>query len=373
MLQPDLILWTGDINSHNVWQYTQAGNLQLMQQLTGLFTKYFSGIPIYASIGNHESVPCNMLPTNADPAQFSHDWLYDALAAQWNTFGVSAGDQQTTIKYRASYMTRPYDGLRIISLNTVYAYKMNFWLFLNDTDPDGTMTWLVQQLDAAEQQGDKVWIIGHIPNGIDVRPAWSRMFYQVVNRYESTIRGQFYGHTHYDQFQVFYDDPVARSRPTQYSYISPSLTTYSFAQPTFRMYTVDGNYAGSSYQTLKAQTFYLDLTAANAPGGVPQWMPEYEATADYKMPSLTPADWNNLINRIEADTSNALLQQYRGYFTRLPPSTCNAACKASVICTMRSSFSGDYDQCNPQRGGPTKKRVAKADFSPVLDPKGVCS
>ncbi len=44
-----------------------------------------------------------------------------------------------------------------------------------------------------------------MPNGIDTRTSWSRAFYAAINRYESTVRGQFFGHTHYDQFEVFYD------------------------------------------------------------------------------------------------------------------------------------------------------------------------
>ena len=57
--KPDLILWTGDVNSHNVWQYTKQGNLDAMANLTALFQKYFSGVPIFSAVGNHEEVPCN--------------------------------------------------------------------------------------------------------------------------------------------------------------------------------------------------------------------------------------------------------------------------------------------------------------------------
>ena len=86
--------------------------------------------------------------------------------------------------------------------NLQYTPSSSRFLYISDVDPDGTMSWFVQQLDAAEKAGDKVWIIGHIPNGIDTRAAWSRNFYTIINRYESTIRGQFYGHTHDDQFEV---------------------------------------------------------------------------------------------------------------------------------------------------------------------------
>jgi hypothetical protein len=46
-----------------------------------------------------------------------------------------------------------------------------------------------------------------------------------------------------------YTIPKADSgqRATSYSFISPSLTTYSYALPSYRMYTVDGDYPGSSW------------------------------------------------------------------------------------------------------------------------------
>jgi len=34
---------------------------------------------------------------------------------------------------------------------------------------------------------------------------WSRNFYKIISRYESTVTAQFYGHTHYDEFEMFYD------------------------------------------------------------------------------------------------------------------------------------------------------------------------
>lgn len=34
---------------------------------------------------------------------------------------------------------------------------------------------------------------------------WSRNFYDIVNRYENTIVALFYGHSHADEFEVFYE------------------------------------------------------------------------------------------------------------------------------------------------------------------------
>lgn len=96
---------------------------------------------------------------------------------------------------------------------------------LNDTDPAKELQWLIYELQEAENKGEKVHIIGtfiyrkkkeiklefmnyvgHIPPGeYDCMKVWSRNFYDIVERYENTIAAQFYGHTHADEFAIFYD------------------------------------------------------------------------------------------------------------------------------------------------------------------------
>lgn len=49
-------------------------------------------------------------------------------------------------------------------------------------------------------------------------------------RYESTITGQFFGHTHLDEFQMFYDEETM-SRPLGVAFIAPSVTTYVNLNP----------------------------------------------------------------------------------------------------------------------------------------------
>ncbi len=88
---------------------------------------------------------------------------------------------------------------------------------------------LIQWLQYAEDHEEKVHIIGHHPPR-SCLPSFGWNFYAIVNRlviendrilsveificfrYENTISGQFYGHTHYDEFLMFYDE-VDRKRP----------------------------------------------------------------------------------------------------------------------------------------------------------------
>jgi sphingomyelin phosphodiesterase len=56
---------------------------------------------------------------------------------------------------------------------------------------------------------------------------------QVINRYEKTVAAQFYGHTHFDEFSLFYDEEVP-SRPVGVAYIGPSVTPYYDLNPGYR-------------------------------------------------------------------------------------------------------------------------------------------
>jgi sphingomyelin phosphodiesterase len=57
------------------------------------------------------------------------------------------------------------------------------WIYLNETDPDGTLAWLVEELTSAERLGQKVQILGHIPPGSgECMEGWAKNYYRIVNR-----------------------------------------------------------------------------------------------------------------------------------------------------------------------------------------------
>ena len=68
-------------------------------------------------------------------------------------------------------------------------------------------------------------------------------------RYENTITGQFFGHTHKDQFEMFYDEATLK-RPLGIAYIGGSVTPYGGQNPSYRVYEVDGNYTDTSWVSL---------------------------------------------------------------------------------------------------------------------------
>ena len=55
------------------------------------------------------------------------------------------------------------------------------WLLLNMTDPAQQLQWLTRILQYAEDNHEKVHILGHIPPP-DTMKYWSWNFYKIVNR-----------------------------------------------------------------------------------------------------------------------------------------------------------------------------------------------
>lgn len=93
----------------------------------------------------------------------------------------------------------------------------------------------------------QVHILSHIPPGNgDCWTIFSREFSKIINRFESTVAAQFYGHTHKDEFKIFYD-LVDRNRPTNVAFIGPSLTPFTELNPGYRVYTIDGSRPGSTW------------------------------------------------------------------------------------------------------------------------------
>lgn len=75
---------------------------------------------------------------------------------------------------------------------------------------------------------------------------FSREYNKIINRFESTVTAQFFGHTHTDEFKIFYDteDP---NRPTNVAFLGPSVTTYLHLNPGYKVYTIDGERQDSTY------------------------------------------------------------------------------------------------------------------------------
>uniref|UniRef100_A0A3Q0S525 Sphingomyelin phosphodiesterase n=1 Tax=Amphilophus citrinellus TaxID=61819 RepID=A0A3Q0S525_AMPCI len=339
----DWVYWTGDIPAHNVWSQTREQQLLELTVISKLIHKHLGpNVTVYPAIGNHESTPVNSFPPPFVRGNRSSAWLYDRMAEEW---ALWLPDQALkTLRYGGFYTVQIEPGLRLVSLNMNFCARENFWLMVNSTDPANQLQWLVHILQASEDKGEKVHIIGHIPPGLCLS-SWSWNYYHIVNRYESTITGQFFGHTHLDEFQMFYDEETM-TRPLGVAFIAPSVTTYVDLNPGYRVYYVDGNYQASSRLVLDHETYILNLTEANhSPEKDPKWTLLYRATDAYGLSTLFPSDCSGLIRTFIND--DPVFQKYwylrfKGHVSK----PCKEVCKTVVLCYLQSGRSDELKQCD---------------------------
>lgn len=337
---PDYIFWTGDNPSHHVWSETRESKNKVTEMLTSMFLERFGQkVQVFTNVGNHESVPVNSFP--APPA---NSWLLTHLANDWSKLGSLPESALNSVRYGGYYTTLAEEGLRIVSLNMNYCNNGNFWLYLNDTDPAGQLQWLIDTLQLAEDNKEKVYILGHIPPGVgNCLITYSRKLHQIVDRYEDTILAQFYGHTHMDHFEVFYDY-ANNSRPISIAYIAPSVTTYQRLNPGYRVYDID---AQSKY-VVDHQTYIFNLTEANA-SNVTNWQLEYSAQSAYNMTDLFPSSWAAVADRMSTDDAllnKFLAYKYKSYVEGNPSAVCTTdKCKKLNVCKLKSGSFSDVVHC----------------------------
>jgi 3',5'-cyclic AMP phosphodiesterase CpdA len=150
------------------------------------------------------------------------------------------------------YSARPVKGLRLISLNTVI-YVSNFQPVDGTnqlTDGNTQMAWLADQLADAKAKNEKVYIAMHVPPGMNAysnnsmwvklpgqKVSWLNTFLSLSTKYQATIAGILYGHTHMDELRRLYD-PTGK-RITEVAISCPGVTPQHNNNPGFKTVTYD--------------------------------------------------------------------------------------------------------------------------------------
>lgn len=101
----------------------------------------------------------------------------------------------------------------MITFNTDFWYHNNVLNLINTSNPDvsGTFKFVIDELQAAEDAEERVWLMGHVLSGWDgsnPMPNPTNLFYQIVERYSTVIAAVFFGHTHEDQVMIYYANNV---------------------------------------------------------------------------------------------------------------------------------------------------------------------
>ncbi|MGC2401598.1 MAG: metallophosphoesterase, partial [Acidobacteriaceae bacterium] len=249
--------------------------------------------------------------------------------------GLARGSGRFTADWKSlgsySVRLRGIRGLRIVTLNSVFfSHNYRSVSFADgcspvpSNGPARNFTWLESTLSRAAQNREKVWLMMHIPPGMDGystmvntrsvnpdaaptsaeqkscsqslvpmwKPFWTDLFDRLLSQYSTTIPAIFAGHDHTDDFRVIH----AGQANQQFVLIDPPVSPIYGQNPSFRVVTfaVGG-------ELVDQTTWYLtNLQAARsaAPG---IWMPEYTFTNEWHTTHLDAAGLNRVYDRIRDD------------------------------------------------------------------------
>ncbi|XP_064094490.1 sphingomyelin phosphodiesterase-like [Macrobrachium nipponense] len=349
LLKPDLVYLTGDMPAHDVWEQTKAKNVESMNATLSLVRKHMPDTPVFNCLGNHEGAPVNSFPVPAVYGDgFNMDWLYEAAVALWSPW---VPEETHDDILRGGYFSHsPFPGFRIVSINMNYCDVENWWLLIDSVDPTGQLQWLIDTLGAAEAAGEKVHILAHFPPGGSCVDSFNKLLNEVITRYESTIRAMFHGHTHKEAFTVVYD-PQDTLRPVAVGFTGPEGSCRDRHQPAFKMYTIDANHEQATWSVIDMQTFTMNMTLANQPGGTPEFVQRYTSQETYKVQTLTAGSVDQLTLNMAADKD--LFAQYvrNKHNYDLEPAemfTCpeDPACHKSELCGIVNTHHDISDACH---------------------------
>lgn len=210
------------------------------------------------------------------------------------------------------------------------------------------------------------------PGSNDCIQLWSRNYNAIVNRFAHLIKGQFFGHTHNDEFEIFYEDistPLPNSqyqhqrmfRATNVAYIGPSITTFGNVNPGYRIYLVDPD----NFDIVDHQTYTLNLTQANHLRDTKPLNYElsYSMKEEYGMKSLAASEFHKLVMRMrtpprnedrighQAQKADEMFKKFYRFFYNKSDfigednECADESCKYEILCRLLTGLSHDSTFC----------------------------
>ncbi|MGB8480952.1 MAG: metallophosphoesterase [Acidobacteriaceae bacterium] len=288
----------------------------------------FPRIPIYVALGNNDSA-CGDYRLDA-----GNNFLADT--ARIVASGLPASDRAAEIQDFAqsgSYsltMAPPMQHTRLIVIDDLFLSK-KYESCAGQPDSasaDAEIAWLQNQLAQARQAGQRVWVMGHIPTGIDpyatarrlgamcghVNPVLflsSTKLVDLLIEYADIVRLGIFAHTHMDEIRLLqpkHPQPDSAS-PAVVIKMVPSISPVDGNDPSFTIARI--NPASAILQD------YEVVSASNHTGIATRWSVEYDFAQTFRRQQFSPSTVRSLVAQFAADpdANSAPSRQYiRHYF-----------------------------------------------------------
>ena len=240
---------------------------------------------------------------------------------------------------------------RLIVLNTVLFSTRYRDRCGNTSDDPGRdlLAWLRSTLAGARKHHEKVWLVYHLPPGIDAyasshqgtpvpfwKPAYSKEFEDLCSTYSGVIRASFAGHIHVDDFRLL----GSSASHGELVMIAPALSPNIRQNPAFRVVTLeaDGHIADQA-------TYYLTNLPTAGNEVKADWKLEYSFNRAWNLHGLDFANYQKLYRRI--DSSPETRDRWMLFLSASRPEAGNVtpANFRAFYCATGHTNPADYQAC----------------------------
>uniref|UniRef100_A0A7E4ZWA2 Metallophos domain-containing protein n=1 Tax=Panagrellus redivivus TaxID=6233 RepID=A0A7E4ZWA2_PANRE len=339
----ELVLWTGD-NVPHIENYTSEYVMSAINTTTSLMRQYFPTIQVLPVFGNHDYAPANAFPDNGSS-------IYTATYALWKDWIGADPNNEITFLKGGYYVYRPSPGVTYLMLNTNIYYQFNTAKLADIDDPGQQFQFMETVLCDAQQKGEIVHVVSHIPPGAFERTpnmTWmpthfNDKFVNITLKYAKTIKWMLFGHHHTDTFHVVKD---TNGTAQQLLLISPSVTPWfsdlpgaGSNNPTYRVIEYDDK----TWDYVDIITYYINLTTLNA-NPETQWTQEYSFKDDYNLTEITAASMSALLDRFK-QSDDAFFKYIQFNSALWKPELPAAGFRAAQLCSIEYVKLNDYYAC----------------------------
>lgn len=268
------------------------------------------GVPVYAALGNNDS-DCGDYQLDANSAFLADtgriltaDFPAGERAEAERTFGEGG--------FYSATLPAPLKHVRVLVLDDLFMSRQYATCGGKPSPAPAAaqVAWLTKQLDAARQRKEKVWVMSHIPPGVNPYATATKvldlcsggkpqMFLSsealpdAMSNYGDVIELAIFAHTHADEMRLL--KPVVAGAPAEGVAVKivGSISPVNGNNPSFTVAEIDA----ATAQLKNYQVF----VASNQTGADAAWTEEYDFAQAYKEPAFTAATVADLVAGFKAD------------------------------------------------------------------------
>jgi len=359
----DLIAHAFDCKFGAVFPHAAAADYQAFVEKTLDFVMEevdgaFPGVPVYWALGNNDS-GCGDYKLDSNS-----EFLATVGEEATKTFPAderkSAGETFAAGGYYSVRLPEPVENTRLLVLDDLFM-SSKYTTCGGRADASGAETqlaWLAQQLADARRKGEKVWVMAHIPPGVDGHASAARMdqlcgargprmflgsekLAEVLAANSDVVKLAIFAHTHMDEVRILKAEKGAQdfaAGPGAAVKMVSSISPINGNAPSFTVAHVVAKTAG-----LKD---FRVIAASNSTGVDTAWHEEYDWGKTYGAAEFSAATVGKVIADFEADPG-ANTDASRAYINNFDvgSSPLLGLIWPQYVCALRNDSAQSFKDC----------------------------